>query len=400
MEPAAKRSAVVLSVLLFFGILTVWVPQRWPVGVLQSGVFALAAAWALRAAIYARPVRTSLVLIPLAGAMLWALLQLALGWTVYRFATWTAVLDWATCLAVFWLALEILGTREVRHGFRKALLYFGFVLSVLSVVQYFTAPGKIFGLFPVDYHNVGPFLNRDHYSTFVELVLPLALFEALRDRRKTLSHALMAGAMFASVIAGASRAGSILVTLEIGVMLFLGLSPRFASGRTMAGALSRVALFAVVFAAVVGWDVLWSRFQDPDPFRVRRELLQSSLAMVRERPWTGFGLGTWPTVYPAYAVTDFGPDLFGNHAHNDWAEWAAEGGLPFLLLLLSVAVWCARQAVRFPWGLGVVAAFCHCAVDFPMQRPALAALVFALMGALAAAAASAPTAGRWSPRAG
>ncbi len=378
-------SAAALGLLLAFGILALWHPARWPLSVFQAGVFALAAASSARMLWRPRPFSLSFPLIALAGTVLWGLLQLLLGWTVYRFETWNAVLKWGTSLAVFWLALEICASRRIRHGFRKALLYFGFLLSLLSAVQYFTAPGKVFWLFPVDYANVGPFLNRDHYSTFVELILPLAVFEALRDRRKTLSHALMAGAMFASVVAGASRAGSILVTLEIAVVVFLGLSPRFATATTMAYVLGRVAFFAVVFAAVVGWEVLWSRFQEPDPFKGRREILQSSLAMVRERPWTGFGLGAWPTAYPAYAVMDFGPDLYANHAHNDWAEWAAEGGIPFCLLLLAVAVWSAQQALRSPWGLGVPCVFLHCLVDFPLQHAALAALLFAVLGAMAAA---------------
>lgn len=381
-----KVLAVLLTVLLFLGILTIWVPGRWAAGLLEAGSFLLAIVWAARTMWRPHRPKTSFLLIPLAGAVLWGLLQLLMGWTVYRFQTWNAVLTWGSYLLVFWLALEVFRSRELRGWFRRALLYFGIALSVLSVVQYFTAPGRIFWLFPVQYSNVGPFLNRDHYSTFVELVLPLALVEALRDRRKTVSHALMAGALFASVIAGASRVGSILVTLEIVVVVFLGLSPRFRSAGTIGRALSWTALFAIVFAAVVGWGVLWSRFQDPDPFRGRRELLESSLAMVRERPWAGFGLGTWPTGYPGYAVTDFGLGVFANHAHNDWAEWAAEGGLPFLVLLLSVALWSARLAIRFPWGVGIVSAFCHSAVDFPMQRPALAALMFALLGAMAAAA--------------
>jgi O-antigen ligase len=382
----ARLSAAVLTLLLFLGILTIWVPERWPLGVLQAGVFALGAAWAARMVWRSEGFRLSYPLTPLAGAVFWGLLQLLAGWSAYRFATWDALLNWALYLTVFWLALQLFPPPELRHGFRRALLYFGFTLSLISVVQYFTAPGQVFWLFPVEYANVGPFLNRDHYSTFVELVLPLALFEALGDRRKTLSRALMAGAMFASVIAGASRAGSILVTLEILVVLFIGLSPRLAPVGALGRAVAWTVLFGVGFAAVVGWEVLWSRFQQPDPFAGRREMLQSSLAMVQERPWTGFGLGTWPTVYPAHAVTDFGLSMFANHAHNDWAEWAADGGLPFLLLLLSVAVWSLRQALRFPWGIGVVSAFCHCAVDFPMQRPALAALVFALLGAVAAAA--------------
>jgi len=262
-----RLSAVALAALLFFGVLTVWIPHRWPVHALQAGVFILCIPWAAVITLRARPPRGSLVLIPLGGAVLWGLLQLLFGWTVYRFETWNAVLTWTTHLAVFWLALQIFALPENRLWSRRALLYFGFALSVLSTVQYFTTPGRIFGIFAVDYANVGPFLNRDHYSTFVELPRPLALFEALRERRRTLPHALMAGALFASVIAGASRAGSILVTLEILVVLFLGLSPRFAPAGRLGRAISWTALFAVVFVAVVGWEVLWRRFQDPDPYR-------------------------------------------------------------------------------------------------------------------------------------
>ncbi len=391
-------AAIVLGTFLALGILIVWAPQDWVVHGWQAGIFALGLAWITSAVLHRRPLQGSILLFPLSGAVLWGLLQLLAGWSVYRFATWKALLNWLLYLTIFWLALQIFAAPQLRRDFRRALLYFGFTLIVVSMVQYFTAPGSIFWLFKVEYANVGPFLNRDHYSTFIELVLPVALFEALRDRRKTLSHALMTGAMFASVVAGASRAGSILVTLEIVVVVFLGLGLRSRSAGVWSRALAWTALFAGVFAAVVGWEVLWRRFQDPDPFRGRRELLQSSLAMVRERPWTGFGLGTWPTVYPAYAVTDFGAGLFANHAHNDWAEWAVEGGVPFVMLVVLVAIWSVRQAVRFPWGVGVVSALCHCGVDFPMQRPALAAVVFALLGAVAAAAASTRSACHSEPR--
>jgi len=101
------------------------------------------------------------------------------------------------------------------------------------------------------------------------------------------------------------------------------------------------------------------------------------------RPLTGFGLGTWSEVYPGYARFDDG--LFANQAHNDWAQWAAEGGVPFLLLMLGVAGGAIRPAFRSLWGLGVFAVFLHCWVDYPMQqRPALAAFFFAMLGILAA----------------
>jgi O-antigen ligase len=139
----------------------------------------------------------------------------------------------------------------------------------------------------------------------------------------------------------------------------------------------------VVLGAVAGWDVIWKRLQEPNPYAVRKDFLLSSLEMVRDRPLTGFGLGTWSEVYPGFARFDDG--LFANQAHNDWAQWAAEGGIPFFLLMVGVVAVVVRPAFRSLWGLGLLAVFAHCLVDYPMQqRPALAAFFFALVGIVSA----------------
>jgi hypothetical protein len=83
-----------------------------------------------------------------------------------------------------------------------------------------------------------------------------------------------------------------------------------------------------------------------------------------------------------------------NHAHNDWAEWAAEGGVLFDLPLLAMALASAAFARRSPWGLGVAIVFLHSLVDFPLQKTALAILTFFLAGALAASSRTARSAGR------
>jgi len=136
--------------------------------------------------------------------------------------------------------------------------------------------------------------------------------------------------------------------------------------------------------AVVGWAVLWSRFQDPDPLKGRGEMLADTISMVRAKPYLGFGLGTFRTAYPAYGSVDFGAVV--NHAHNDWAEWAADGGIPFSLLLLSIAMWSLPKAYKTIWGVGLVAVFVHGFVDFNLQKPVLDLWLFVLLGALAMAA--------------
>jgi O-antigen ligase len=265
----------------------------------------------------------------------------------------------------------------------QTLVYFGFAVSVLAVTQYFTSQGKVYWFFPTGYPDaMGPFVYRNNYAAFIELLLPLALVRAIREHRDAWFHAAIAGVMYASVIACTSRAGAVLATAEIAAVLALAWGRGLLSLRGSALAVAKVAALAAVFVAVVGWSALLERFKQDDPYVHRREMLGSALDMARERPWMGFGLGTFETVYPAYARFDIG--LVVNHAHNDWAEWLAEGGAPFLLAAASLAVWAVRPAIRSIWGIGLLSVFLHALVDYPMQRLGLALWVFVLLGALAA----------------
>jgi O-antigen ligase len=104
--------------------------------------------------------------------------------------------------------------------------------------------------------------------------------------------------------------------------------------------------------------------------------------MVRERPLAGFGLGTWAEAYPKYARFDDGN--FVNQAHDDWAQWAVEGGVPLFVAMLAIVGMVGRGALRSLWGIGLMAVFLHAVVDYPFeQRPALAVYIFGLMGVVA-----------------
>ncbi len=378
-------SAHCLSGILAVAVLVMFIPRLWINPTLfQAGLFLLGCAWATALVIRPFELRFSFPMIPLACAVAWGLVQLAANWTSGRADTRVAVLMWLSNLVAFSLAMQV-GRR-----FLNALLYFAFAISVIAVVQYFSGDTKIFWLFPTnDAPALGPFVNRDQYAAFIEMVLPLALVQALSGSSRATMFAVVSAAMYASVIAGASRAGALLATAEVVLVpltLWVKRRPGVDNRRTgidyRSTAAINIWLVALVFVAVVGWGVLWNRFQDPDPFAGRREILSDTMAMIHQRPWMGFGLGTFRTVYPAYASVDFGAVV--QHAHNDWAEWAADGGIPFCLLLLSIAAWSIPRAFRTVWGIGIVAVFVHALVDFPLQKPVLGLWLFALLGALAA----------------
>src|ERR1017187_4865610 len=112
--------------------------------------------------------------------------------------------------------MQVCADSGIRRRFLDLLVYFAFVLSVVSVVQYFSWDGKIFWIFPTyDAAVLGPFLNRDHYAAFMEMLLPLAIVQTLSGGPRSLRFAVISAAMYASVIAGASRAGALLTTGEI-----------------------------------------------------------------------------------------------------------------------------------------------------------------------------------------
>jgi len=378
-EKLVAGSAIALASLLMASVLTVWIRERWSVSLFEAGILALAGAWSVRMMLHPYAIRVVPALVPLSGVVLIGPLQLMTGQTVSRWETWNALLQWSTYGMAFGLGLQIGFSPTVRAPFRRAIFYFGFGLSVISILQFFTSPGKIFWLFDSGYHNdvLGPFVNHDHYAAFIELLLPIALFEALAEPRRTLLATAAAGTMLASVIAGASRAGSFLVIAESALVLFL------ASRRGLPGAqraLRFLVTFALLFTAIVGVTHLWQRFREADLYRERGRMLIAAAAMTCARPWTGFGLGNFENAYPRYAVFDNGTLV--DHAHNDWAEWAAEGGLPFAGCLLLMAACAVRPALRTIWGVGILSLFVHCLVDYPMQKPALALWVFVLMGAV------------------
>ncbi len=379
----ARATAMLFGIALVAAILSVWLPEGFAANLLECVIFSLALGW-VAALGYAgvwpvlHPV-LALLLIP----VIVGVAQLAAKTTVTPWQTTSALAHWCSYAAASYLVLQICSAPAILGSLRRALIYFTFALALYSTICFFVAPGKLLGFFDSGYQDMvmGPFLNRDRYSALIELVLPAALYEAFAGKRVSVAYTAAAAAMFASVIAGASRAGSVLVVLESAVTLVLLSRQSHVRRSGIRGAAASFAALALVFTAIVGWQQLVERFHETIGFR--GEMLASAVTMAKVHPLTGFGLGSFETVYPAYARFDIG--VIVNHAHDDWAEWAADGGLFMLAALLGVLGYALRAALRRPWCLGVTCVAAHSLVDFPMQEPAL---VLVTVSVLCAALAS------------
>lgn len=88
--------------------------------------------------------------------------------------------------------------------------------------------------------------------------------------------------------------------------------------------------------------------------RQRVEIYKVAWEMAKDHPWLGIGLGQVGVQYPAYQSRPFGPGDFAQHPytysehiHNEFLQFWVEGGLPGLLLFLSVLLSFVLAVARF-----------------------------------------------------
>jgi hypothetical protein len=354
-----------LALLLFAGILAMPTGARWPYAALQLALFGWIAASAVR-----RRWNGNLLVYLVGAAAAWGLLQLAFGTTVYARATLEKTLDWTAWLAAAWLALSVYAAREQALRFSRWLAVFAGALAAAGLVTRY--------VFQLPY--MGPFVYENQYAAFILLGLPPAILVSITARDRVPMAALSA-LMIGSVVVSGSVAGAALVIAETAVVLLLARYRLQFPWKRLASATAALAALAAMVGLIAGWDVLRTDLERKRPFELRRRLTESTLKMAAERPAFGFGLGTWSTVYPAFASFDDG--VFENQAHNDWAQWLAEGGLPFLALMAAMALALAGPAIRSLWGIGLLFVLAHCLIEYHFQqRPAFGCLYFAVAGAV------------------
>ena len=135
----------------------------------------------------------------------------------------------AQCRAAVWPAYAAVAFSARRYSLLRQRLetwlewfcWFAVGIGLVSVLAYYTSPGKIFWMFPAAYpDNWGPFPSRNNFAQFLELSFPVAVYQFDRiaipggknDTRWLAG--LPPAILFACGIASASRAGSLMLVLE------------------------------------------------------------------------------------------------------------------------------------------------------------------------------------------
>jgi hypothetical protein len=363
--------ALMLVVACCLGTLTLWISSYWPVGIFEVSVFMIAGITVVLAGAPAEGTR--LPLFVLGFVILWGCLQLVAGWTINRFATERATMQWMTWAAVYYIGVSTFQDESLARRLRASIIWFGFVVAVEAILQSYLTPGKVYGVFPTGYHEfvMGPIIYHTHFAVFIETILPIALFRAADEARVSYSFLGVSAVLLAALVVSASRGGLMIALVE--VLSVLALSYRRQSKVRRRTVIHTVALIGLtgILTLIVGFETASERFSSEALTAGRIQFAFSTVHMIAAHPWVGWGLGCWPAVYPAFATFD--PGVIVNQAHSDWLQWTAEGGLPVGIAMLGFALWAIRPAIRSIWAIGVLAVLIHASFDYPFSRPAVGA---------------------------
>jgi len=340
---------------------------------------------------------------PLAALAFIVLGQWFFRWTASPFNTRIELLLLLADLIVLFLAVQAFRTLEDWRGFVWFAMGFGFLVSLFAILQHLTSNGKLYWFREMRSGGLpfGPYVNRNHFAGFAELVLPLALVPLVlgRVRRERwpvvgLFAVLPIGALFLS----ASRGGIVSFGAELSVLALVMIQRREMGKQLFAG--GAVLLVALLLVSWLGVGQILERLSSVQLLEVssgkRASMRRDTWRIFLDHPFVGTGLGTLQLVYPPYESLYDGKIV--NHTHNDYLEVLAETGLLggiccawFLGVLFVQSLERLRPfnnsfsgALQLSGFLACSGFLVHSLVDFNLHIPANA-LLFFLMAHLATA---------------
>lgn len=389
-----KFFRVAICCLLAFAVLAFGATEEWSQAVLEVAASVLLIAWAIQ--MFIRKADQLIIapeFLPLLAFGVVALVQFFFHLTASRYFTRVELQLLATYLIVLFLMAQVFSQRHHWRAFLWFLMTFGFIVSLFAILQHLTFNGKLYWFRVLHYpgYPFGPYVNRNHFAGFAEIIIPFALVPLVLGkvrRERIFLVAIFAIAPIVALLLSASRGGIISFAVEVLILFVLLLVRRVQSTSVIFGAL--IVLVGVLIVTWIGANQVLARFSGIQSIEVsagkRTAMQRDTLRIFLDHPVIGTGLGTLQMVYPPYDSLYDGRIV--NHAHNDYLEALAETGILggfCCLWFLSVLFLHALKglfnlgtsfgaALNFSGLIACCGLLVHSLVDFNLHIPANALL--------------------------
>lgn len=328
-----KVLRVGICCLLTFAVLSFGAVEEWSQAVLEVGASLLLVYWALRQYLAkAEQLAIPEELIPLCAFALVIVAQYAFHLTASRYYTRIDLQLLLTYLIVVFLMAQAYSRTSHWRGYIWFVMSLGFFVSIFGILQYLTFNEKLYWFRAMRFGGMpfGPYVNRNHFAGFAEMVIPVALvplFLGKVRRERLFLVALFALVPIVALLLSASRGGIISFAVQMVMLLLLLLIRRIRSRHMILGGL--VVLAALMTVSWIGVQQVFQRFSGLQSLEVtsgkRTAMRQGTWRLFLDHPVLGTGLGTFEMMFPPYDTLYDGKVV--NQAHNDYVEALAETGV-------------------------------------------------------------------------
>jgi len=245
--------------------------------------------------------------------------------------------------------------RQSKHLFMlvDTLLFLGICVALVGMAQYQLNP---------DYRTSAMFGNAQLLGSLLMILLPMVAVIAITDKtpKRQLAAQFATVLMVGSILLTQTRSAWIGATAGLMVLGMLALLSAVKQGkRNLASQKHKMVLPLMLIVVSAGFFGLMSvqnrsiveragtlsTALENGALTARQQQWDGTVAMIKERPLTGWGVGLYPLYQEQYtsqgftgaqiASGSFRPSL-GEQAHNFYLQTAAELGLPGLLLMLGI----------------------------------------------------------------
>src|SRR5215467_5460214 len=399
-----KALRIGICALLVFGVVVHGCVEDWALAVFETGAGILFLFWALFSLLFEEREAVFPAILP--PLILFAVV-IANQWIFRRTAspyeTRVQFQLLITDIILIFLAAQAFRTLQDWRAFFWFVMLFGFFIAGFGILQHLTFNGKLYWFREMRYGGIpfGPYVNRNHFAGFMEMVIPVALVPLMLGkvrRERRFVTGLFALVTIVALFLSASRGGIVAFGVELFFLLLCIALRRAGNKHLLAGGV--VLLASLSFVSWIGVRQVLSRFSSLQTMEVkeakRASMRYGTWRIFLDHPIVGTGLGTFQMVYPPYETLYDGKIV--NHAHNDYLEALAETGILggfccawFLAALFIKSLALFRQqdfsfvgVLQLSGLVGCVGLLVHALVDFNFHIPSNL-LLFLLMGHLATA---------------
>lgn len=303
-------------------------------------------------------------------------------------------------VGVFFLVIHKVETRKQLDFIINVIIFLGLAISLFGIIKKFAHSSQVHYFNPREMTGgpFGPFANRNNFSGYINLIIPLGIGYFFTDMplAKRFIYGFSVGLMSLALFLSLSRSGILVYIFTIlGMLTFLRLKGAFRDKIKVSYILAFLVFCLFIFFLEA--EVVLNRFNE----LFHSDLFVNfghgypwlnTLSIWRDFPLFGTGLGTFASISSMYK-TLAQQSLF-TYAHNDYLQLLSETGLAgfslaglfFILYLKSVIkMWHLSQdqyvsCLVLGGILSISGMLVYSLLDFNLHIPANALMFFIIMG--------------------